>query len=59
MKPMGVIKVDARAGQPRASFNEVFGKDPRPTDFDSTAANKEFVQIDEYKAKHMENVKRY
>lgn len=48
LEPMKVTRVDGRAGK-RATFNDVFGKDTNFTDSDSTQANKEFNQIQNYK----------
>ncbi len=49
LEPMKVTKVDGRAGKKPASFNEVFGKDLKPTETDSTQANKEFEQLQKVK----------
>lgn len=48
LEPMKVIKVDGREGKTPAHFNEVFGKDSKPTETDSVQANREFIQLQDY-----------
>lgn len=49
LEPMRVIKVDGRAGNKPASFNEVFGKTVKTDSVDSVQSNKEFEQLQNYK----------